>query len=74
MRSLFATNVFGMVDITNRVVPLMKAQGDGDIVNIASTSGTKGAKGANGLRRQQVGGARHHAVLAGGAAAARHPR
>ena len=45
MRTLFATNVFGMVDITNRVVPLMKAQGDGDIVNIASTSGTKGAKG-----------------------------
>ena len=46
MRDLFATNVFGMVDLTNRVVPLMKAQADGDIVNIASTSGTKGAKGA----------------------------
>lgn len=45
MRSLFDTNVFGMVDLTNRVVPLMKAQGTGDIVNIASTSGTKGAKG-----------------------------
>ena len=45
MRKLFATNVFGMVDITNRVVPMMKAQQDGDIVNIASTSGTKGAKG-----------------------------
>jgi 3-oxoacyl-[acyl-carrier protein] reductase len=46
MRSLFATNVFGMVDLTNRVVPLMKAQGSGDIVNLASTSGMKGAKGA----------------------------
>ena len=46
MRSLFATNVFGMVDLTNRLVPLMKAQGSGDIVNIASTSGTKGAAGA----------------------------
>ena len=45
MRQLFGTNVFGMVDLTNRVVPLMKAQGSGDIVNIASTSGTKGAKG-----------------------------
>jgi 3-oxoacyl-[acyl-carrier protein] reductase len=45
MRTLFDTNVFGMVDITNRVVPLMKTQGSGDIVNIASTSGTKGAKG-----------------------------
>jgi 3-oxoacyl-[acyl-carrier protein] reductase len=45
MRALFATNVFGMVDITNRVVPMMKAQSSGDIVNLASTSGTKGAKG-----------------------------
>jgi 3-oxoacyl-[acyl-carrier protein] reductase len=45
MRALFDTNVFGMVDITNRIVPMMKAQGHGDIVNVASTSGTKGAKG-----------------------------
>lgn len=45
MRALFDTNVFGMVDVTNRVVPLMKAQGTGDIVNIASTSGMKGGKG-----------------------------
>jgi 3-oxoacyl-[acyl-carrier protein] reductase len=42
MRAMFDVNVFGLVDITNRVVPLMKAQGQGDIVNIASTSGMKG--------------------------------
>ena len=42
MKALFATNVFGLVDLTNRVVPLMKDQGQGDIVNIASTSGLKG--------------------------------
>ncbi len=45
MRQLFGTNVFGMVDLTNRVVPMMIAQQSGDIVNLASTSGTKGAKG-----------------------------
>lgn len=45
MRRLFATNVFGVVDLTNRIVPLMKAQGSGDIVNLASTSGMKGGKG-----------------------------
>ena len=45
MRALFATNVFGMFDLTNRVAPLMKAQGRGDIITIASTSGTKGAAG-----------------------------
>ncbi len=43
MKRMFDTNVFGLVDITNRVVPLMKSQGHGDIVNIASTSGMKGA-------------------------------
>ena len=42
MRALFDTNVFGLVDLTNRVVPLMKEQGGGDIVNVASTSGLKG--------------------------------
>ena len=44
MRSLFETNVFGLVDLSNRVVPMMKAQEQGDIVNIASTSGMKGGK------------------------------
>jgi 3-oxoacyl-[acyl-carrier protein] reductase len=43
MKAMFDTNVFGLVDITNRVVPQMKARGTGDIVNIASTSGMKGA-------------------------------
>ncbi len=43
MKAMFDTNVFGMVDLTNRVVAGMKSRGDGDIVNIASTSGMKGA-------------------------------
>jgi 3-oxoacyl-[acyl-carrier protein] reductase len=43
MKQVFETNVFGLVDITNRVVPQMKSRKSGDIVNIASTSGMKGA-------------------------------
>lgn len=43
MKEMFDTNVFGLVDLTNRVVPEMKARAQGDIVNIASTSGMKGA-------------------------------
>ena len=74
MRAMFETNVFGLVDLTNRVVPLMKAQAQGDIINIASTSGMKGAATAHRLCRQQVGGARHQPMLAGRAAAARDPR
>jgi len=42
MRAMFDTNVFGMVDITNRLVLAMKERKDGDIINIASTSGMKG--------------------------------
>ena len=45
MKELFDTNVFGLVDMGNRVVPLLKTQQSGAIINIASTSGTKGAKG-----------------------------
>ena len=43
MKDLFQTNVFGLVDVTNRVVPQMKERKAGDIINIASTSGMKGA-------------------------------
>jgi 3-oxoacyl-[acyl-carrier protein] reductase len=45
MREMFDVNVFGLVDLTNRVVPLMKEQGDGDIINVSSTSGMKGGAG-----------------------------
>ena len=44
MRALFDINVFGLVDLTNRVVPLLKAQQAGYVFNIASTSGMKGAR------------------------------
>ena len=43
MKEMFDTNVFGLVDLTNRIVLQMKARNVGDIVNIASTSGMKGA-------------------------------
>ena len=43
MKEMFDTNVFGLVDLTNLVVPQMKSRAQGDIVNIASTSGMKGA-------------------------------
>lgn len=44
MRALFDINVFGLVDLTNRVVPLLKAQQRGYIFNISSTSGMKGGQ------------------------------
>ena len=44
MRALFDINVFGLVDLTNRVAPMLKAQQRGYVFNIASTSGMKGGK------------------------------
>ena len=37
-RRQFETNVFGLVEVTRRVVPLMRAAGGGVIVNITSSS------------------------------------
>ena len=45
MRAMFDVNLFGLVDLTNRVVPQMKERQEGDIINIASTSGMKGSAG-----------------------------
>jgi 3-oxoacyl-[acyl-carrier protein] reductase len=45
MRAMFDVNVFGLVDLTNRVVGAMKERGEGDIITIASTSGMKGSAG-----------------------------
>ncbi|MQA89421.1 MAG: SDR family NAD(P)-dependent oxidoreductase [Gemmatimonas sp.] len=45
MRRMFDVNVFGLVDLTNRIVPSMKERGGGDVINIASTSGMKGGAG-----------------------------
>jgi NADP-dependent 3-hydroxy acid dehydrogenase YdfG len=62
-RAMFETNVFGLVDITNRVVPLMKASASGDIVNIAPTSGMKGAPGATSYAGSKWGAPGYQSVL-----------
>lgn len=45
LRANFDVNVFGLVDLTNRIVPMMKEKQFGTIINIASTSGLKGSAG-----------------------------
>ncbi len=39
VRAMFETNVFGLVDITKAVLPAMRAQGNGLIVNVSSIGG-----------------------------------
>lgn len=42
LRELFETNLFGYHDLTNRVIPLMRAQGHGRIINCSSVLGIVG--------------------------------
>ncbi|WP_432936709.1 SDR family NAD(P)-dependent oxidoreductase [Kribbella sp. CA-253562] len=44
-RSLFDLNVFALIDMTRAVLPVMRAQGSGKIVNIGSRSGFEGEPG-----------------------------
>jgi NAD(P)-dependent dehydrogenase (short-subunit alcohol dehydrogenase family) len=39
MRAIFEANVFGWQDLTNQVIPVMRAQGQGRIVNCSSVLG-----------------------------------
>jgi NAD(P)-dependent dehydrogenase (short-subunit alcohol dehydrogenase family) len=44
LRSIFETNLFGTHDLTRRVIPVMRAQGAGRIVNNSSVLGFVGVK------------------------------
>lgn len=44
LRAIFEVNLFGYHDLTTQVIPLMRAQGQGRIVNCSSVLGLVGAK------------------------------
>ena len=44
LREIFETNLFGYHDLTRRVIPVMREQGHGRIVNCSSVLGLVGAK------------------------------
>jgi short-subunit dehydrogenase len=41
-RALFETNVFGVIRVTSQILPIMRAQGGGAIVNVGSLAGFVG--------------------------------
>ena len=44
LRAIFETNLFGYHDLTRRVIPMMRAEGSGRIVNCSSVLGLVGLK------------------------------
>lgn len=44
LRAIFETNLFGYHDLTRRVIPMMRAQGQGRVINCSSVLGLVGAK------------------------------
>lgn len=44
MRAIFEANLFGWVDLTNRLIPVMRTQGHGRIVQCSSVLGMVGMK------------------------------
>ncbi|MCF8510653.1 MAG: SDR family NAD(P)-dependent oxidoreductase [Rhodobacteraceae bacterium] len=44
LREIFETNLFGYHDLTRRLIPIMRAQGHGRIINCSSVLGLVGAK------------------------------
>ncbi|MFF4585656.1 SDR family NAD(P)-dependent oxidoreductase [Streptomyces sp. NPDC001388] len=46
-RSLFDLNVFGLINVTRAVLPVMRAQGSGKLVHIGSRSGFEGEPGVS---------------------------
>lgn len=44
LRAIFETNLFGYHDLTRRIIPVMRAQGQGRIVNCSSVLGLVAAK------------------------------
>ena len=51
LRAIFETNLFGQVDLTNRLLPAMRAAGAGRVVMISSVLGLVAAPVARRLRR-----------------------
>ncbi|MCX4809304.1 SDR family NAD(P)-dependent oxidoreductase [Streptomyces sp. NBC_01239] len=46
-RSLFDLNVFGLINVTRAVLPVMRSQGSGKLVHIGSRSGFEGEPGVS---------------------------
>jgi NADP-dependent 3-hydroxy acid dehydrogenase YdfG len=72
IQTQFATNVFGLLNVTRAVLPHMRAQRSGHIINLSSIGGLVGAPGLGYLQRHQVCGGRHHRVSVTGTRTLQH--
>ena len=47
VRAMYDTNVFGLMNVTRAVLPRMREQGDGCVINVTSVSGLLGTPTAS---------------------------
>ena len=73
LRAIFETNLFGQVDLANRVLPAMRARGAGRIVMTSSVLGLVAAPWRGAYVATQVRARRHHRRAPARARRQRHP-
>lgn len=65
LRNLFETDYFGVVNVTRRVIPLMRKAGKGVILNVSSQGGLMGFKREQRVLRRKIRRRRSVRCLAG---------
>ena len=74
IQAQFATNVFGLFNVTRAALPALRAARRGHVFNLSSTAGIRGIGGGLAVLRHQVRGRGLLGIARARTGAVRHPR